>query len=170
MALLTKLALNTSQNVLLKAAINANPLWAAFPLNSDGDYGLAIELNKVAVPDYIVWRTDVTRAEIYGATSIEATNWSFVTYKAQTLQEQNTWVEMFTEGQANFALLNLRTAVGSIFGVNAAPTLHVLAIAKRPAKYAEKILASGAGTLLAPSTMTLVGNITPAEVQVARMS
>lgn len=47
-----------SQLAKLKAAINANPEWAAFPNNTDGHIDLAAELNKPSSPAVKVWRTD----------------------------------------------------------------------------------------------------------------
>lgn len=50
--------LSTAQLQTLKTAINANPAWSAYPMNSDGYFALAKVLNATAVPAFKVWRTD----------------------------------------------------------------------------------------------------------------
>lgn len=52
------MALTLAQKQALKAAINGNPTWAAFPQNSDGYFALAQVLNVPADPAFTVWRTD----------------------------------------------------------------------------------------------------------------
>lgn len=51
--------LTTAQILALKAAIDANPTWAAFPLSGDGYYDLAQALSKEALPVFWVWSTEV---------------------------------------------------------------------------------------------------------------
>lgn len=162
------MALTTAQSTALKAAILANPTWAAFPMTPDGWFDLARALDAVAVPAFIVWRSNVTRQDIYNTTSAEATTWNWTTYKAQAVTEQNAWTQMFMGDRADFSQANLRAGVAAIFGNSNAQTTHILAASKRSATYAEKILAVGTGTLPLPATMGYEGALTAADVEAAR--
>lgn len=61
------MALTLAQKQTLKAAITANPTWAAYPQNSDGYADLATVLNQPANPAFSVWRTDVPVSSIMDA-------------------------------------------------------------------------------------------------------
>lgn len=50
--------MNATQLQALRTAIDANGVWAAFPLTDDGHYALAAELNLTAAPDFLLWRTE----------------------------------------------------------------------------------------------------------------
>lgn len=51
--------LTTQQAATLKAAIDGNPTWAAFPLTNDGYIDLSIALNQLATPNFWVYSTAV---------------------------------------------------------------------------------------------------------------
>ena len=164
-------ALSTSQLAVLKAAILADPVLAAETPDSDGAQRIADAMNALAAPAFYVWRTNVSREEIYNSTSAEATTWNWTTYKNQGATEQNAWTQMFMGDRANFAQANLRAGVAAIFtgsGPANAQRDHILAVAKRPATRGEKLFAVGTGTLLAPATMAFEGVITYQDVQNAR--
>ena len=143
----------------LHTAACADP--AAAVLIAAGDSaGLRAYLNAPAAPAYYVWRTDVSRAEVYHQTSAEATTWNWTTYKTQGATEQNAWTQMCMGDLANMALPNLRAGVAASFTGSAAATTqrdHVLAAGKRAALRVEKSLASGTGTLVTPAVMTWEG-------------
>lgn len=167
------MALTTAQRQALKAAILADPALAAAPANSDGAFFIAVELNKIVTPDYWVWRSNVSRSDIYNSTSPDSTTWNWTTYKNQPATEQNAWVQMFMGDQADFSQANLRAGVVAIFTGTApavAQQTHVLAMGRRLAKRAEKVLASGAGTTVAPSVMGFEGNLSFQDVEAARAS
>ncbi len=65
------MALTLAQKQTLKAAIDGNPTWAAYPQNSDGYADLAAVLNQTASPAFTVWRTDAPVANI-----IDAVTWA----------------------------------------------------------------------------------------------
>lgn len=100
--------------------------------------------NALASPAYNVWRSDMTRPEIYAGA-----NWDWTLYKAQAVSEQNTWREMFSVETAdkmtcNMGALNNRVGVSKIFTGSAALNAmrdHVFASSKRSATLAEKLLA-----------------------------
>jgi hypothetical protein len=51
--------LTAEQNATLKAAIDDNPTWSAYPLTGDGYYDLAQVLSAQAAPVFWVWSTGV---------------------------------------------------------------------------------------------------------------
>lgn len=162
--------LSPSQVQALKTACVADVAICKPLHDAADDAGLAAYFNASSVT-HIVWRTDVTRAQIYHTTSGEGTTWNWTTYKNQSIAEQNAWVQMFMGDQADFSLPNLRAGVDAIFsgaGGPATQRAHVAAIAKRVATRAEKALATGTGTLAVPATMTFQGQVTTAEASLIR--
>ena len=156
--------LTQAQKTTLKNFINSTP--AILALFNAGDYlGAAAALNANAAPDFWVWRTNVSRAEIYHQTSVDATTWSWTIYKNQSATEQNAWVQMFMNDAANFALPNFRAGIAVIFaGAAAAQNTHCLAIGRRLASIVEKLLATGTGSTASPATMLSEGPITGDDV------
>lgn len=155
------LTLSTAQRDALKAHIQANSdtntLYVAGDLQ-----GLADLLNAEAAPVFWVWKTAVTRADIYGlqndlpVSGAQTGFWNWVTYKNQGATEQNAWVQMFMGDTANFSLQNIRDGVGSIFTGSAAANAqrdHVLAIGRRHATRAERVLATGTGSTASPAIL-----------------
>ena len=127
------------------------------PLFNLDEQGISNYYNAASLVN--VWRTQVTRAEVYHQTSGEGTNWDWNTYKAQAVTEQNAWVQMFMGDIGNMALPNLRSGVEKIFGLNNAQTLHVKAIGKRLANRVEAMFAVGSGSLVSPSVMAFEGTL-----------
>lgn len=165
------MALTDAQKALIKADILANPDLNAFPNNLDSNYEIARLYGLTASPEFYVWRTDVTRAEIYHETSGDGTTWNWTTYKNQGATEQNAWVQMFMGDRANFAKPNLRAGIAAIFTGSAqanAQRAHCLAMGRRLAKRGEKVLASGTGSAASPATMGFEGNLSVDDVESAR--
>lgn len=156
--------LTSAQKTAVRNAILADPGVAT--MFTDGNTsGVADYMNAPASPAFSVWRTSVSRAEIYNETSPDATSWSWLSYKGQAVAEQNAWVQMFMGDAADFSKPNLRAGVASIFGAANAQTAHVLAMGRRLASRFEKILATGTGTAASPGTMVVEGPITAEDVQ-----
>lgn len=165
--------LTPAQLATLKADILADPVLAAIPNNADGHFAIAAIYNLIVSPDYWVWRTAVSRSEIYNDVSPAGTSWNWTTYKNQGATEQNAWTQMFMGDVANFAKQNLRDGIGAIFTGSAqanAQRDHCLAMGRRKAKRAEKLFATGNGSTSTPSTMVFEGNITANDVEQARQS
>ncbi len=162
------LTMSLAQQQTLATYINANPDLSALPNAEEANLTVASLLNTTATPTYWVWRTDVTRSDIYNETSVDGTTWSWQTYKGQTQGEQGAWTQMFMGDRANFAKPNLRAGVSNIFGVGNAQTTHCFAIARRAATRFEKLFAVGNGAAATPSTMALEGNVLGNQVGDAR--
>lgn len=97
-----------SQLQALKAAIDANPTWSAYPMNSDGHNDLAAALSRSASPAFSVWRTDAQVNDI-----IDAINWSNYTPNepistadsGDALQRKNGWLLTIQTKQMNLQLM-----------------------------------------------------------------
>ena len=148
--------LTNAQLSTLKAAIAADSNLNQHPNNGDGNAEIAAKLNVLATPDKFIWRSSITRSQIYHSTSAEATTWSWSTYKAQSVTEQNAWTQMFMGDSVDPSLDNLRAGVAAIFTGSAqqnAQRDHVYAVAKRKATRAEALFAVGTGSQAVPAKL-----------------
>lgn len=159
------MALTLSQLQALKAEIVADATLNAQPQNSDGAFAIAIALNLIFAPAFIVWRTNIPTSDVK-----KAVVWT--EYIGRSVGEQNAFALMISNGIVNGADANIRQGFGDIFsglsGVNTRANLT--ALAKRSATRAEKVLATGTGTDVAPATMNFEGSLTFQDVLSARAS
>jgi len=157
--------LTTSQLIVLKNDILADPVLNLLPHNEDSAQAIALAYQVDATPNYIVWREVVPESDYTNELSAEGTTWSWSAYISRTLFEQNGWSRMFTgrETSVNPSKINVRQGFADIFSgpLNSAPAqrLHLLAISKRKANRFEKLFATGSGSVVSPSTMTLSGRV-----------
>lgn len=166
------MALTTPQLQALKAAIAAqtDPAFVEYRTNGQTNQ-MAAFFNEAASPAFKVWRTNVSRADIYNRTSAEGTNWNWTFYKNQNVTEQNAWVQMFMGDEADFSQANLRAGIGVIFTAgSSANGTHALAIGKRSATRAEKLYATGTGSTAVPGTLVFEGAITSTDISAALSS
>lgn len=179
-------ALTSAQLTALKAHITASGDLNTEPMNGDGHFNIAAKMNLTAVPDYFIWRSSVSRTEIYNTTGDASSTWNWATYKSQSVTEQGTWREIFMGDLAPFNRLNTRVGVKEIFSGSAAQNTqrdHVLSIGRRTATRAEKLFGvavisppantgnntgTARGTTTNPDEPGFEGNITPSDVQQAR--
>ena len=165
------MSLTPAQLAALKAEINADPTLAAKPLNSDGDFEIALILNTVlAAPDFFVWRTNVSVNEIMG----NGFDWTRV--DNMTVGEARIWEFMTQLGRINPNLANVRAGVNEAFKGTAQDDTMRLAVytnhLQEKATRIKKLFASGAGTTssnvgVGPATVT-VERIDPNDVLEAR--
>jgi hypothetical protein len=155
--------LTPSQLTTLKNDINADPVLSVIPNNDDGAFQIAEVYNTIAVPNYIVWKTNVPTKECK-----KAMVWT--EYIARSAGERDAWIFMLSNGFINAADVNVRQGILDIFsgpgGVNTRANLT--ALAKRAATRAEKLFATGTGTDASPSTMSFEGNLSYQDVLTAR--
>lgn len=144
----------------------------AVPNTGDGNFCLARVYARTAAPDFFVWRTNVSRADIYnGNPQPENSFWNWTTYKNQGVAEQNAWVQMFMGDQADFSKANVRAGVAAIFTGSAqanAQRDHVLATGRRLANRFERVFATGVGSIAAPGTLVFEGTVSPGVIETAR--
>ena len=156
--------LSESQKQTLKAYILADPVLSTKVSGPGTDYaGITDALNALAVPDFWGWRTSVSHSEIVTATSGDGTTWSWPAFIARSQGERDGWRQIFADGPINASLASVRQAFADIFSgsQNNAPAqrAHLLAIGRRKARVAEKLLASGTGSTASPATFVMDGSI-----------
>jgi hypothetical protein len=167
--------LTPQQLSTLKADIISDGSLNAQPNSPDGNTAIAAAYNANASPDYWVWRTKVDKDEFMQGAGPDGTtfNWTGAGYITRSVGERDAWRELFgVNGFCNPSLANVRQAVADIFSGATAPApanrTHLLAVARRKALRVEKLFATGAGTIAAPSVMAYEGQITYQDVQQAR--
>lgn len=159
------MALTQSQLAALKADILADPALNAFPNNSDGNTAIAQAYALLAVPNFTVWKTNVSITQI--GDNIVATDLAGLsTLNSTRLQ---TVVILSAEG-VNPSLSDRRAFFDDIFsGAGGAATrAKLLILWKRFAKRVEKLFATGTGSDAVPATMTFEGDLTYQDVETAR--
>jgi hypothetical protein len=169
--------LTTAQLQALKADIAADATLAALAKTADNAFAIADAYNRVAAPDYYVWRTNVTEAEYVGTGGVDVANggatttWSWTAFIARTVGEQTGWERMFAPGWVNPSQANIRQGVSDIFSGNTtaatAQRNHLTVLSKRKATRAEKLFASGTGAFATPSTLVFEGALTYNDVLAA---
>ena len=178
------------QYAALKAAINANPTWAAYPPTGDGFYDLAKALSAEASPVFWVWstaadvgviRAAVTWANLTPADAPDGTQqWANRSLQCQGKQFNLQMILPFT-GTINASDTNLRAGLqDALQGVRSGASgvaqdagwTAVRNALARKAKYIEQILAdtaAGNGSTRATSaTLVYEGDVSDADVRTAR--
>ncbi len=162
--------LTDAQKQTLKAAILADPALAAHPNNSDGAFAIAEALNQLASPDFIVWRSKLPLEEV---TALDGFAWNLV--DSLTVGQARIWEWLFDnpERAINASKSNVRAGVANVWSGTTPKTAvqtAIIAVAKRKATRAEKLLASGTGSDGSPAVMGFEGALSYSDVQEARNS
>jgi len=157
------------QLAAIKTYIDATPELASQPLNSDGAFAIAAALNLPAVPDFIVWRTQVARDEI----TSNGFTWTLV--DTLSVGTARIWDWMFDNAtkSINPSKVNIRQGIADVWSGTAgklAVQAAVLVHCKRSATVVEKLLATGVGDSATPATMGFEGAVSYQEVEQARAS
>lgn len=158
------------QLATLKAYIFSQPDLASEPMNDDGHFNIAQKMNtQLAQPDFFVWRTLVSIAEIMG----NGFDWTRV--DNMTEGEARIWELMTDVGTIDPSKANIRAGVNEAFkGTAQDDTLRgiIFQHCQRPATRGQRIFATGAGTS-ATNTGTgpglaVIEEVTASDVQQAR--
>lgn len=158
------MSLTSQQLIVLRAAIDADPALAAQPLNSDGDYNIAIALDALDTPAFIVWKTKVSRTQ-----AMVGMDWTRV--DNLSVGKARIWDWMFSVGTINVGEASIRAGIDASWVGSAADLAvraTVYANCKRSATRAERLFAAGTGSDAAPATLGFEGALDPADVQAAR--
>lgn len=159
--------LTTEQKATLKAAITADPILNAYPMDGDGLNAVADALNANSSPAFYVWKTNVTVDEIMrnGMDWTQVDNLS--TGKARI------WDWLSALGYFDASKANVRAGIDAcwvgtapMLAVRAAIYLHCYRIATR----AEQILATGTGTTVTPALLGFEGVLTSNDIDAIRRS
>ena len=186
-------SLTVGQLATIKAFILADPILAAQPSDGDGLGFIADALNAVAVPDYLVWRTDAQVNDIFDAvdrskyTPADAAD-NTATYTNRTLLAQTKLMALdgmlFGRTSLDASKANIRASLrdatiavpSGVGGANTTPGgasgVLVLTACTRKATVLEKLLVTSTpttGTVTA-GVMGFQGTITPTQVDTARRS
>ena len=159
--------LTTAQLQTLKAAILADPILAAFPMNSDGAWEIAAAYNLPASPAWIVWKTNVDPDDIMR----NGMDWTRV--DNLSVGKSRIWEWMTKLGTFNASKANIRSGIDACW-VGTTADLAVRAMVythcKRETTRAEKLFSTGTGTDASPATMTFEGQLSYQDVVLARNS
>lgn len=160
--------LTTAQLQTLKTFLDAN-------LSGLPDEEASAALNLSASPDFWVWRTRVSKAELVGSTSVDGTTfaWNGSGFIGRSQGERDAWRELFNgSGFCNPSMPNVRTAFQDIFSGGTAPApanrAHLAAMCRRLATVAEELFAAGTGSTASPAVMGAEGLLTSTDVSTAR--
>lgn len=177
------MSMTNAQLVLLKAAIVATPAWNNQPLNSDGAFAIAADMNLTAVPDFMLWRSDAKVADIsdainfasYTPTDSAADNDTAPIAAAKTnrllaIQTKQMNLQMMLQGRESLnanktnirnslrdSVINLPSGVGgAATQAGGASGINVMNACTRKATSGEKILA-GVPATTGGVTANLIG-------------
>lgn len=145
----------SQQKAIIKAYILADPILSAKPMTSAANGEIAIVLNGLASPDFIVWKPSISKAEIQGDPGFD---WTRV--DNLSVGKARIWTEMFYSGSIDPSQANYRAGIAATWtGTTADNNVQavVLALCKRKATIFEKLLATGAGTTVSPAAMAPKG-------------
>lgn len=185
------------QHAALKAAINANPTWVAFPQTTDGYVALAQALNAPANPAFTVWRTEAPISAILDAINFALYTPNDVVGGSDTdpvLSRKIGWLLTAQTKQMNLQLMlqgrqsldaslsnlraGLRDAViqvptgagGAMTAPGGSSGATVMTVCTRNANRAENLFAAPSQTTgtVSAKVLTFEGYITSEDVQAAR--
>lgn len=135
------------------------------PNTGDGNATVAGWYNQKASPDFFVWRSAVSRSEVYHTVSPDGTVWDWATFKGQTVPEQNSWTQMFMGDVAPFSNLSFRNGVFAVFSGSVPQNnqrAHIFAVGRRTALRIGKVLAvapvSAGGVTVGPNNGNTTGS------------
>lgn len=161
------MSLTTAQQTALKTYIDSVPEWAVLPNDSGSALTIAQALQAEASPDFIVWRSSVSKDEIM------QNGFDWVQVDNLTVGKARIWDWMFDNGQKSFnpSKVNVRAGIDEAWkGTSAmlAVRATVYGHCKRKANILEKVLATGTGSTASPATMGYEGAVAYWDVQAAR--
>lgn len=147
------------QLAILKAAVLADAALAQWRTDRRDDL-IAAYYNEPADPAYTVWRTFITKDEVYDN--------GFAWAQIDNVSEQRwrIWVELFDNDSRsmNPSKPNVRAGVGEVWSGTAAKVAvgnYVLGKCKRTITRAERLFATGDGSAVAPGTLGWEGEVHP---------
>ena len=161
--------LTTAQYLTLKTDILSPANAAALGgfITAIDDQSIADFYTQLTVPDFWVWKSDVTQSAYVGEASVDGTSWSWTIFIGRSQGERDGWREMFADTKSvNPSKLNIRQGVADIFSGagGLAQRTHLLAMSRRPARRVETLFAVGTGSAASPATMGYEGTINNVDV------
>jgi meiotically up-regulated gene 157 (Mug157) protein len=109
---------------------------------------------------YWVWRTSIPASDYTGSTGIVWTEVdSLTTGKARIFE----WLTAGLTAAINAADPNKRQGIADAFGAGTTTRTNLLTLARREARRAEQLFATGTGSTASPATMTWEGQVAISE-------
>ncbi len=156
--------LDSAQLTTFKSDLDANTDTVIVQALIDGTNNvIAAWYNDNVSPDFFVWRTEITTAEVKSVV-----DWS--EYIGRSDGERGAFILLIEDGIVDASRVNVRSGFTDIFsGPQGAVTRTALiALAKRLANRIEAVLiSSGSGSVPDPGTMGFEGGITRLDVAAA---
>lgn len=146
---------SAQQKAIIKAYIQADPVLSLKPMTSSANGEIALALNGLASPDFIVWKPSVTKAEIQTDPGFD---WTRV--DNLSVGKARIWTEMFYTGSVDPSQANIRAGIAAVWvgtAADLAVRASVLALCTRKATIFEKLLATGTGSTGSPAIMAPEG-------------
>lgn len=149
------LALDTTQATTLRTVALAEPSLAQAIANGN-DTAVATWFNTPST--FIVWKNSISCKEL----SDSAIVWTAV--DALTAGKARIWEWLCKYETVNPSKVNVRQGLQDAFGAGSATVTAAVPLLKRASTNAEKALATGTGTTVAPGLMTYEGQISTNDV------
>lgn len=143
------------QKAAIKAYILSVPALASKPLTSGANGEIAVELNKAASPDYIVWKPSISQSDVQ-----QSDGWDWTRVDNLSVGKARIWEWLFKFGSIAPSSANVRAGIDAAWVGTAADLANraiVYTVAKRKATVFEKLLATGTGTTQSPANMAAEG-------------
>lgn len=164
--------MDASQLQVLKAALTAETNSEIVALKAARNTeGIAIWYNQTTNPEFYVWRKSLSRHSILTETSDEGTTfaWAAGAYITRNQGERDAFREMFNStGNVDPSLASIKAAFADIFSGTggAGNRTHINAMSRRAVTRGERLFATGAGTKIAPGTISLNESLVVGEFDV----
>lgn len=154
--------LTDSQKAALHSDMMAVPELATAIATGD-DPAIADYYNQLAAPDFYVWRTAIWPSEYR-----EAIVWTEVDQLLDGKARIFEWITNRLASPIDASKPNIRQGIQDAFSAAASTRAALIAIAKRKASRAEKLLATGTGSQAVPATMGYEGPMSYTDASDAR--
>lgn len=157
--------LTQAQMQTLKTDILADPVLAALPATYASAMTIAGTYAMTASPQYVVWKSNVSQDEIMQ----NGFDWTRVDNLAVGPARIWEWMFNNADRSINPSKANVRAGIEAVWKGTAADLAvrdAVYVHCKRNANRLEKVFATGSGTTVSPSVMTIEGSISVDEVQI----
>lgn len=190
--------LTAAQSAALRADIAADPVLSLLPKEGDSSYTIADAYNALAAPDFMVWRPDVpvralidtfnfaafTPTDTVPESNVDQASLQRFLARILVIQTKQMNLQLMLQGRETLdaTLANVRAGLRDALiqvpaGVNGASVVvagssavTALTACTRRATRAEKLFATSTATTgtVTAAIMGYVGNISPADVDIAR--
>jgi hypothetical protein len=167
---------SSEQLSAIKAFIIADPVLSTKISGPGTDYAFVADaLNATSAPNFWCRKNPLYKSEVVSQVSVDGTSFIWPAFIARSQGERDGWRELWSCGNAggtsecvDAGKPNIQQAFADIFSgsANSAPAqrTHMLAISRRLATVAERLLATGTGSTGSPAVFGWQGSVTIQDV------